>query len=173
MHLGSVLVGIVIGLAVGALIGWFAGSRRARRPDTAPDRQPSPTEDPGWRHRPRVNESTTPIELVESAAPVPMHVEAPATWSPHPALSTPAEDAPAPEPEPDRSLFESLRAANRRLTDEAQTRLSRESEDLPAENEEPAAPGGSHSAGHDLLTLSRRLAEDSARRLSRDPDRSG
>jgi hypothetical protein len=182
MHLGSVLVGIVAGLALGVLAGWLAGSRRRLRSPGEPGfRQTSHAEDPGWNLPPRSPDSipTAPPESasiaeVEAGTARVGQAEAP-TWSPHPALSALVDAEPASaEPESAQSLLETLQAVNRRLTDDAQARLSRQSGDIPAEAPEPkGADGGSNSPGQDLLALSRRLTEDSARRLSRDPEPSG
>jgi hypothetical protein len=73
---------------------------------------------------------------------------------------------PEPDLQNDEPLLEVLRAANRRLNDEARTRLSRESPDVPPESSPASA--APPSSGEDLLELSRRLAEDGSRRLSRD-----
>jgi hypothetical protein len=172
MHLGSVLLGIVAGLVVGVLVGWLAGSRRRpRSPREAALQHNLPADDPGWNLPPTVWQ-TAPAVAAEAAQVSAMDMEAP-VWSPHPALTALEEDRAAAEPEPDLSLFEALRAANRRLTDDTQARLSRESGDLPPEGAQPASEIGPPSPGADLLLLSRRLAEDSARRLSRDSEPAG
>jgi hypothetical protein len=66
--------------------------------------------------------------------------------------------------------MEALRAANRRLNDEAQTRLSRESADVPAEEPAKTPLPVSQSSGQHLLDLHRRLTEDTNRRLAREAE---
>jgi hypothetical protein len=80
---------------------------------------------------------------------------------------------PEPEAHPDQSLMEALRAANRRLNDEAQTRLSRESPDVPPDDPAAVAAALPRSSGQNLLELSRRLSEDTAKRLARDAEPDG
>lgn len=163
MHLGSLLVGIVIGLMLGALIGWSLGrSRQRRRSADLPAPLP-PAEVPA---APPLSPRAALLfagGLAEEPAGV-------LTASASRGMFTPPR--PHPEVDGDPALMEALRAASRRLNDEAQTRLSRESPDLPPEEATAvsAAPPGS---GEHLLQLSRRLTEDSARRLAREaePDR--
>ncbi|MDQ6922119.1 MAG: hypothetical protein M3170_11005 [Candidatus Dormibacteraeota bacterium] len=159
MHLGSVLVGIVIGLMLGALIGWSLGrSRQRRRSADLPAPLP-PAEVPA---APPLSPRAALLfagGLAEEPAGV-------LTASASSGMFTPSR--PHPEVDGDPALMEALRAASRRLNDEAQTRLSRESPDLPLEEATAvsAAPPGS---GEHLLQLSRRLTEDSAR-LAREAE---
>jgi hypothetical protein len=153
-------VGIVIGLALGVLIGWSVGSRRSqRRPDElpAPLSRPEPAAPEPVSPRPGLVAAEALLEETELAAAASMSRVEPPPWRPEP------------EPHPDQSLMEALREANRRLNDEAQTRLSRESPDLPADApERPAASVASQSSGQNLLELSRRLTEDTTKRLVRE-----
>jgi hypothetical protein len=162
MHLGSVLVGIVIGLVLGVLIGWSLSSRRqAQRSDDlqAPLPRPEAAAIPTFSPRaallfagasPEASEATLALALRAASGPQP----------------------PPPEPHPDQSLMEALRAASRRLNDDTQTRLSRESPDVPPEpvSGPAAVSAASQSSGQHLLELSRRLSEDTARRLARDAE---
>jgi hypothetical protein len=166
MHLSSVLVGIVIGLALGGLIGWSAGRRRgARRSEDLPAPLPIP--------RPQAV-APAPISprtavLMARASPDTAEVRIAASTS----TVITAPQPPEPEAHPDESLMEALRAASRRLNDEAQTRLSRESPDVPPEDPAAVAAVLPRSSGQNLLELSRRLTEDTAKRLARDAEPDG
>ena len=162
MHLGSVLVGIVIGLVLGALIGWsFSSRRQAKRSDDlqAPLPQPEAAAPPPFSPRAALLFGGAPLEAAEGTLALALRVAS----SPPPL---------PPEPHPDESLMEALRAASRRLNDDTQTRLSRESPDVPPE---PVSGPGAispapQSSGQHLLELSRRLNEDTARRLAREAE---
>src|SRR2546428_8226801 len=122
MHVGSVLLGIVIGMALGLLVGWPLGRRRGvRRTDYLPPPTPpltfpaSGTEDrwprPGLGRPP-------PEEEEEEEEPVRLGASSGGALDP---------GHPAPDAENDHALIEALRAVNKRLTDDEETRLSRES----------------------------------------------
>ena len=165
MHLGSVLVGIVIGLILGALIGWYLGGRRVARSSTELLAQPPSAPHPPPPRPARVSAPAfsprTAVLFAESAEQDSRGVFAGAA-----PRFAPATRPPEPELHNDEPLLEVLRAANKRLNDEARTRLSRESPDVPPAPE--SVPAGPPSQGHDLLELSRRLAEDGSRRLARE-----
>jgi hypothetical protein len=171
MHLGSALVGIVIGIVLGLWMGLLLG--RSRRPASEHSRS-----------------SPYPSQVAASAAAAPADLSQPPS-----AESAPPPPAAEPErPEPatagagpirletseavarsDEALIAELLAVNRRLTQEAQTRLSRPPGDAgPDAAEPPPAPppdiSGPRTPGVDLLEQSRRLTEDSKRRMARESD---
>jgi hypothetical protein len=171
MHLGSVLVGIMVGIVLGLLIGRLA--RRPRREEAPADFSRAG------------GETKWPVSDPEPAEPV-LASEPVLVWS-EPrrdqidearAASEIARDEVPEEPPSDgrQPLLEELLAANRRLMDEAQTRLSRESEDASAEPRPEQGSGSgrragaSVSSGEDLLARSRRLTEDARQRLAREND---
>jgi hypothetical protein len=185
MHLGSVLVGIVIGIVLGLWLGWLAGSPRRRR---GSDDQSAPLSAGGV---------TAPEPPPPHPAPAPPpEPELPRAWSEAlPALPevepervapttlvVPGSEGHQPRPgelEKEESLIAELRAANMRLTREAQTRLSRPSGDGSSEvaDEAPGdarpAPAAPETPGQDLLERSRRLAEDAKQRLARETGSEG
>jgi hypothetical protein len=170
MHLGSVLVGIMVGVVIGLLIG-----RLARRHPRQDPRQDTPDE---WV-MPSAAESAAPVPDPVSPAPVPAGREVQpqaeigeVRSAAEPGLDQEPAELPAEQPREDRQpLLDELLAANRRLMDEAQTRLSREAEDVPAETREAASQRAvPPSSGEDLLARSRRLAEDAKQRLAREND---
>jgi hypothetical protein len=166
MHLSSVLVGIVIGLALGGLIGWTVGGRRrARGSEDLP--APLPPTPPRAVAPLAVSPRTALLFAGASQDTTELHLAA----SPSRFVSAP--QAPEPEAHPDESLMEALRAANRRLNDEAQTRLSRESADVPPDQPPAGSVAPPSSSGQNLLELSRRLTEDTAKRLARDAEPDG
>ncbi|HEY4866125.1 MAG TPA: hypothetical protein VIK45_11525 [Candidatus Dormibacteraeota bacterium] len=171
MHLGSALVGILIGIVLGLWMGWLLG--RSRRPASADSRS-----------------SPYPSQVAASTAAAPAGPPQPPSTESAP--TPPAAEPERPEPatagagpirletsEPvarsDEALIAELLAVNRRLTQEAQTRLSRPpGEAGPDAAEPPPAPppdtGGPRTPGVDLLEQSRRLTEDSKRRMARESD---
>jgi hypothetical protein len=175
MHLGSVLVGIVIGIVLGLWMGWLLG--RSRRPASeAPRSTPNQGQiaapaapAPAAPSRPPFAESAPPDQAVEPVVE-PQRAEAPAPASGGPIRLETAE----PVPHADEALIAELLAVNRRLTQEAQTRLSRppgEGGPDAAESPPPPPPDiGPRPPGVDLLEQSRRLTEDSKRRLARESD---
>ena len=164
MHLGSVLVGIVIGLVLGVLVARLAGRGRRSEgqehwpPPRADPSSPSPeTGAPGLQETQAIQpiaQDPRPSEGGPELAGIGWDVGAAGTDQEHP-----------------KPLLDELLAANRRLTDEAHTRLSRESpEASPAANPLPRSSPGQQGSGQDLLERSRRLREDAERRLARGPD---
>jgi hypothetical protein len=185
MHLGSVLVGIVIGIVLGLWLGRLAGGPRRRR---GSDDLSAPLDQGGV-----MAPEPPPPHPVPAPPPEP---ELPRAWSEAPVAHTepePERVAPttlvvpgseghqprAGDPDKEESLIAELRAANMRLTREAQTRLSRPSGDGSSEGTDEA-PGDPRPAatppetpGQDLLERSRRLAEDAKQRLAREPGSEG
>ncbi|PZR85009.1 MAG: hypothetical protein DLM67_26665 [Candidatus Nephthysia bennettiae] len=167
MHLSSVLVGIVIGLALGGLISWSVGRRR---PAPGSDDLPPPLLRPAPPRAPApLTVSPRTALLFAGASPDTGEVSAAASTS----RVVSAPRLTEPEAHPDESLMEALRAASRRLDDEAQTRLSRESPDVPRDDPAAVAAALPRSSGQNLLELSRRLSEDTAKRLARDAEPDG
>jgi hypothetical protein len=163
-------VGIMVGIVLGLLIGRLA--RRPRREEAPDDFSPV-----GGETRWPVSDAQMP-EPVLAGEPVlvwqpPRDQIDEGRAAPEIAQNEVLEEPPANGRQP---LLEELLAANRRLTDEAQTRLSRESEDASAEprpeqgSGSARRAGASVSSGEDLLARSRRLTEDAKQRLAREND---
>jgi hypothetical protein len=172
MHLGSALVGIVIGIVLGLWIGWVLG--RSRRP-ASEDPRSSPYQGqvaastgaaPAGPSQPSSAEPAPPPQAAEAQRPEP------ATAS---GVGPIRLETSEPVAHSDEALIAELLAVNRRLTQEARTRLSRPpGEAGPDAAEPPPAPppdtGAPKSPGIDLLEQSRRLTEDSQRRMARESD---
>jgi hypothetical protein len=181
MHLGSVLVGIVIGIVFGLWMGWLMG--RSRRP-ASEDPRSSPYQGPvaasaaaapagrsqrpsaGWAAPEQAAEAVVEPERAE-----PERAEPPAASAGGGPIRL---DTAEPVARTDEALIAELLAVNRRLTQEAQTRLSRPPGEGGPDAAEPPPPPppdiGPRPPGVDLLEQSRRLTEDSQRRLARESD---
>jgi hypothetical protein len=171
MHLGSALVGILIGIVLGLWMGWLLG--RSRRPVSADSRSSTY---PSQVAAPAAAAPASPTQLPSTESAPPPPAEEPERPEPAPAGGGPIRlETSEPVARSDEALIAELLAVNRRLTQEAQTRLSRPpGEAGPDAAEPPPAPppdtGAPRTPGVDLLEQSRRLTEDSKRRMARESD---